>query len=44
MESFFGHLKLELGYVNDRNKKQGFQQLALEIKNYIRFRSKYGIN
>jgi len=37
IESFFGHLKCELGYVNGRNKKQGFQQLALEIRNYIRF-------
>ena len=37
IESFFGHLKCELGYVNGRNKKQGFQQLAQEIRNYIQF-------
>lgn len=37
IESFFSHLKCELGYVNGRNKKQGYQQLALEIENYIGF-------
>lgn len=37
MESFFGHLKCELGYINGRNKKQGFQQLTLAIRNYIGF-------
>ncbi len=37
MESFFGHLKCELGYAGGRNKKQGFQQLAQEIRNYIQF-------
>jgi len=37
MECFFGQLKSELGYVNGSTRRQSFQNLVREIKEYIKF-------